>query len=315
MEIIFLKPVFKDYMWGGTRLKAEFNKKTPYEFTAESWEISTNKNGKSIITNGEFKGKSLEEIFQKRELRKSIFGNKCIGLEKFPLLIKFIDAKKDLSVQVHPDDEYAKQNENDLGKTELWYVLDCNENAKIVYGLKENIKKSQLKEIIKNGKIKQYLNYIEIEKGDSIYVPAGTIHAILSGCLICEIQQNCNLTYRVYDWDRVDEYGKERTLNIEKAIDVINLENRIEKIKLNNNSFQNIISSKYFSVDRIEVNGKKNFISSIETFYAITVIDGKGTICANEKNYEINKGDSFVIPSELGKYRICGKLSLLNSYI
>lgn len=315
MDILFLEPSYKDYMWGGNRLKKEFNKNTQYEITAESWEVSTNEHGKSKIKNGKYEGKDLKEVFDDKQVREKIFGSKCIDMKKFPLLIKFIDAKKDLSVQVHPDDKYARKYENDSGKTEMWYILDCKKDAKLIYGLKENVNKGNISEIIKNGKINQYLNYININKGDAIYVPSGTVHAILSDTLICEIQQNCDLTYRVYDWDRVDKNGNARELHIEKAIDVINLENKVKIIKSKNIEYQNLFSSKYFSVDKIEIIDEYIAKSNSESFNAISVIEGNGTIITEKEEYKINKGDSFIIPSLLGEYKIIGKLKLLYSYI
>ena len=315
MDILFLEPSYQDYMWGGSRLKEEFNKNTPYEITAESWEVSTNGHGKSKIINGEYKGKDLEEIFQNSNIRREIFGCKCIGMQKFPLLIKFIDAKQDLSVQVHPDDNYAKKYENDSGKTEMWYILDCKKDAKLVYGLKNNVKKEDLIKYIKNGIIKPYLNYIDIKKGDIIYVPSGTVHAILADTLICEIQQNCDLTYRIYDWDRVDKDGKPRELHIKKAIDIINFDNKIEKKLSQDIEYQNLVSSRYFSVDKIKVEGEYSSNSNKESFYAINVIEGEGTIKTKEKEYKIYKGNSFIIPALLGEYKIIGKLILLSSYI
>ena len=188
-------------------------------------------------------------------------------------------------------------------------------NAKLIYGLKENVKQEQLENIIRNGKIKEYLNYIDVERGDAIYVPEGTIHAILSGILICEIQQNCDLTYRIYDWDRVDKNGRSRELHIDKAINVINLKNKAKIIKTNREKNQKILNSQYFSVDKINIDGEYYSKSNPEKFFAINVIEGKGKIYLTENEYEIKKGDSFIIPAELGEYKICGNLSLLKSYI
>lgn len=200
-ELIFLEPFYKDYIWGGDRLKTYLNKNTPYEKTAESWEVSTNEDGKSTIKNGEYIGKTIDDIFYS-EKREEVFGTKSKDLDKFPLLVKFIDAKTNLSVQVHPDDDYAKRVEGSLGKTEMWYIMDCKPEAKLICGLKEGVKQESLEGILRSDNVSEYLNFIDIEKGDYIYIPAGTIHAILGGILICEIQQNSNLTYRVYDWGR-----------------------------------------------------------------------------------------------------------------
>lgn len=223
-EPIFLKPIFKDYIWGGSRLKKDFHKDTPYEITAESWEISTNENGKSVVKNGEYKDLDLSQVFDKSDKRAEIFGNKTIKMDKFPLLIKFIDASSNLSVQVHPDDKYANEKENGAeGKTEMWYIIDCKQGAQIICGMKEDITQEQLASILKSDKVPDYLNFVTVNKGDCIYIPSGTIHAILGDTLICEVQQNSDLTYRVYDWGRVGKDGKPRQLHIEKAIDVVKL--------------------------------------------------------------------------------------------
>lgn len=315
MDIIFLKPVYKDYIWGGTRLKQEFNKNTPYEKTAESWEVSTNKNGKSIIINGEWKDKDLDELFNNQETKESIFGKRCLQMEKFPLLIKFIDADDNLSVQVHPNDEFAKRYENDSGKTEMWYILDCKENAKLICGLNENAKKENIKEILKNGEIKKYLKYVDVQKGDSIYIPSGTVHAILSGILICEIQQNSDLTYRIYDWDRVGKDGKPRELHIDKAVDVIDFNSKAEKIESNGQNVQEIMKTKYFNVDKIKIEYIYTDNSNIDTFYAISITEGNGKIYYADKEINIKKGDNFIVPAKLGEYKIEGNIELLKSYI
>ena len=226
-EPIFLKPIFKDYIWGGKRLKEDFNKNTPYEITAESWEVSTNDNGKSIIKNGEYQGLNLAELFLKIEERQEIFGTKTVKMEKFPILIKFIDASSNLSVQVHPDDQYAYEKENgNQGKSEMWYIMECKDGAQIICGMKENIKEEELAKVLRSNKVEEYLSFVTVKKGDCIYIPSGTIHAILGDTLICEVQQNSDLTYRVYDWGRVGKDGKPRELHVEKAIDVVKLGNK-----------------------------------------------------------------------------------------
>ena len=252
MNIIFTEPIYKDYIWGGKKLKEKLNKNTPYKKTAESWEISTNKNGISKIKNEEYKGQTLKKLFENQELREKIFGKRTKELKEFPLLIKFIDAKENLSIQVHPDDKYAKQNGLDSGKTEMWYVIECKENAQIIGGLNTKISKEELEKIIENNQIKEYLNYIDIKSGDSIYIPAGTIHAILEDTLICEIQQNSDTTYRVYDWDRKDKEGKERQLHKKEAIETIKTEN-IPTIVYTTEELesQKIMKSEFFEVEKI----------------------------------------------------------------
>lgn len=319
MEPIFLKPIYKDYIWGGTRLKKEYNKiDTDKECVAETWEISTNKNGKSLIKNrDEYNYENLDDLFKDKEMREVIFGTKCVNLEEFPLLIKFIDACNNLSVQVHPDDVYARKYENSSGKTEMWYVLDCKDDAKLVCGMKENVKQDEIHDIIKNNKIKDNVNYVNIKKGDIIYIPAGTVHAILSGVLICEVQQNCDLTYRVYDWDRVDKNGNKRELHVDKAIDVIDVTSEycIKNTSTIADNIVEAISTPYFNADLIEVESFVELESKVTTFYAMNVLEGQGCLKVDNKEYNIVKGDSFLIPAALGKFTFEGNLKIINSYM
>lgn len=315
-KIIFLEPIFKDYIWGGTRLKEELNKKTKYKRTAESWEISSNSNGNCRILNKEFKNKTLKDLFEENTLKREIFGNKCIYMNEFPLLIKYIDAKDDLSIQVHPDDNYARQKGLLNGKNEMWYIMDSSSDSKIIAGLKEKINKSELEKIINKDEIKNYINYIKVRKGDSIYIPAGTIHAILKNNLICEIQQNCDTTYRVYDWDRKEKNGKGRELHKKEAIETINFKNIPEIIHTENRKiYQKIVKNKYFEVYKINCINTFEDCSNDESFYAMNVVNGTGYIKTEKETIKLMKGDSFIIPSKLGKYVINGKIEILKSYI
>lgn len=316
MNIIFMEPIYKDYIWGGDNLKKKMNKDTPLEKTAESWEISSNKNGICKIKNEEYKNKSLKDLFEDKNIKEKIFGRKCNNLNEFPLLIKFIDAKENLSIQVHPDDKYAKENGLGSGKTEMWYIIECGENSKIIGGLNTNLAKNELKDIIERDNIKNYLNYIDIKQGDSIYIPAGTVHAILKDTLICEIQQNSDITYRVYDWDRKDKEGKSRQLHKKEAIETIKTE-KMPKIVNSRKGLQSqkIAQSEFFEVEKID--SKQCYIdySNLDTFYAINVIEGNGNIETPSHIYELQKGDSFLVPATLGEYKINGDMKLLKSFI
>lgn len=315
-SIIFMEPIYKDYIWGGNKLKTKLNKNTPYDKTAESWEISANKNGNCQILNEEYNNKTLYDLFNDKEIKKEIFGTKCLNLNEFPILIKYIDAKDDLSIQVHPDDNYAHKNGEKHGKNELWYIMDCEENSQIINGFKNDIVHSELKKSIEDNTIKNHLNYSRIKKGDSIYIEAGTVHAILKNNLICEIQQNCDITYRVYDWDRVDKNGEKRILHKKEALDVIKTHLKsIIKNSSNNELIQNLIKNEYFVTDKINCNDKFKDISNKETFYAINVVKGEGVIKFNNKEIKIKLGDSFIIPASLGSYEILGKIELLKSYV
>lgn len=316
MNIIFMEPVYKDYIWGGEKLKKEFNKNTPFDTTAESWEISSNKNGDCRIINKEYNGKTLKNLFEDEKLKEKIFGRKCKDLKEFPLLIKFIDAKENLSIQVHPDDEYAKKIGLESGKTEMWYIMECKDNGKIIGGLNAKLTKSELQGAIENDNIKDYLNYLDIKKGDSIYIPAGTVHAILKNTLICEIQQNSDITYRVYDWDRKDKDGKGRQLHKKEAIETINTKNETSIIHSTEKlEIQKIVKSEFFEVEKINCNNIFEDVSNFTTFFAINVVEGEGSIETITEEYKIKKGDSFLIPAFLGKYKIEGNITFLKSYI
>ena len=316
MEPIFLEPAFKDYLWGGTRIKFSLNKQTPYEKTAESWEVSTNPDGKSVIKNGMYKGETLADLFDYMDMRKDIFGTKTANMEKFPILVKFIDAESNLSVQVHPNDYYARKYENSEGKTEMWYIMDAGENAQIICGLKENVTTKQFEEAVNTDTVEPLLNYVDVKPGDVIYIPSGTIHAILGNTLICEIQQNSNLTYRVYDWNRVGKDGKPRELHKQKAIDVVDCSLK-PQIKNTDSTAPNtnIISSEYFKTDKMNINGSVNCASNVETFYVMNVVKGFGKLIVNNNEYEIKYGDSFIIPATLGEFELQGTMELLKSYL
>lgn len=312
---MFLEPVYKNYIWGGTRIKNNLQKNTPYEKTAESWEISANKNGQTIIKNGEYKGKTIQDLFNSN-LKNTIFGTKCNEMAVFPLLIKFIDAENNLSVQVHPDDEYAKKFENDIGKTEMWYIMDCKDNCELILGLNEEVNNENKKELLSQKNIEKYLKKVKIHKGDIIYIPSGTVHAILSGAFICEIQQNSDITYRLYDWNRVGTDGKPRELHLQKALDVIKIKTDASiNTTPNIEGKHRILEFSNFKVDKIKINNE--FIDTInsESFSTMNVVNGKGTLIYKEEIFELKTGDSFILPANLGEYKIQGNLEILKTYL
>lgn len=316
-EPIFLEPFYKQAIWGGNQIKQYFNREEITKQVAESWEVSTNEHGKSIVKNGRYQGKTLEQVFQEEEVRREIFGNKMINEKKFPLLIKYIDANQNLSVQVHPDDVYAKENENSLGKTEMWYIIDCKENAKIILGMKEGTKQEEIKEIIEQNKIKEYMQEITVVPGDIIYIPSGTIHAILGGILICEVQQNSDITYRIYDWDRVGNDGKPRQLHIKQAIDTIKVNQKLEVIHTNQikQEKKEIVDSQYFKVEKLRIEDIYCESSNPDTFYTFNVVKGKGVLKVEAQEYTLMQGDSFILPASLGEYELVGNMELIRSYV
>ncbi|MDD6484443.1 MAG: class I mannose-6-phosphate isomerase [Clostridiales bacterium] len=307
---IKLAPAVKDYLWGGTKLITEFNKKTELDKAAESWELSTHKDGPSTVVTGSFKGKTLPQYIE--ENGKDCIGKKAAAFDFFPILIKLIDAKDNLSIQVHPDDEYALKNEHEYGKTEMWYIVDCEKDSYLYYGLNREISKEEFAERISNNTILEVLNKVPVHKGDVFFIPSGTIHAICAGILICEIQQNSNTTYRVYDYNRVGADGKCRELHIDKAIAVTSLcpppkqEQRTDNV---------LASCKYFTVKKLECDGHTELAACKDCFRSIIVLDGSGTLRMGETVLELNKGDSVFIPAQEGNYTIDGKLDIILSYV
>lgn len=309
-KILFLKPVFHEKIWGGTELKNKFGYDIPSSKTGECWAISAHSNGDCEVINGNFVGEKLSELWTNS---KELFGN--IEGDVFPLLSKILDANNDLSVQVHPNDEYAKLNENgELGKTECWYILDCNEDAEMILG--HNAKnKEDLIQMIEKGRWKELLRIIKIKPGDFFYVPSGTIHALCSGTLVLETQQSSDTTYRVYDYDRIDDNGKKRELHIDKSIEVTSIPHKeltpVKKVKMMNNAeIITYLESKYFSVHKWNINGKQDFTND-KPFLLVNVLEGEGKIDDNV----IKKGDHFIICNGYDKFQIEGQIQLMISHI
>ena len=309
MNPMLLSPAFKDYLWGGTRLKEEFGKKSDLDIVAESWELSTHKDGQSVVASGEFAGMTLGEFVEKNP---SVLGENCKKFEFFPILIKFIDAKDNLSIQVHPDDEYALKNTGGYGKTEMWYILDCEEGASLYYGFKEEITKEQFKASIEDNTLLDYLNKVEVKKGDVYFIEAGTVHAIGKGIVICEIQQNSNTTYRVYDYDRRDAQGNARELHVEKALEVSVTKPPMEYKQENENL---LAKCKYFTVEKADVDGEMEFAIDETSFKSVIVTEGDGTLTLGDCEMQIKKGDSIFIPAQNGKFTVNGKCNIIISYV
>lgn len=293
MKIEKLYPEYKDYIWGGDKLKTRYGKQTKKTPCAESWELSFHKDGLTRLVNG----KTLAESVTEKDLGKNVK-----DFPFFPVLIKFIDAKDNLSVQVHPSDEYALENENSFGKTEMWYIVEAEEGAGIYLGFNRDVTKEEYKTAIKENRLTELLNFYEVKAGECYFIPSGTIHAIGKGCLICEIQQNSNLTYRVYDYGRKDKNGNTRELHIDKALKVTNL-NKFEPI-----TFEDCLGKcEYFTVQKYEINGEKYLYVDEQSFQYVTCVSGKGVIA----DLQMKQGDSFFIPANYGKYYINGKVEVL----
>ncbi len=313
-------PIYKQIVWGGTNISRYFNRNIPLDNVAESWELCCRDDGTSIVSSGVLKGMSLSSLILK-------YKDKLVGVKtfsefgnQFPLLIKIIDANENLSVQVHPDDTYARGNGENCGKNELWYILDAKDNAEIVYGIKKEETKENFMKAVSDNKIEQALNTVDASAGDAFYVPAGKVHAILSGILIAEIQQNSNTTYRIYDWGRVDKDGKGRTLNTAQALDVIdfNAQNERELCpQIANNSNYNtdvVVRSDYFNIDRINVHDCFKY-TTISSFIILMCIKGSGAIIYDGGTCSIIFGETILLPACIGNFTIDGYMTLLSIYM
>ncbi len=313
-----LRPAGKDYLWGGRRLNDDFSKGIDLYPLAETWECSAHPDGPSVAANGMFEGMPLDEILKQRP---DFLGSRWRAGGTLPVLIKLIDAKKDLSVQVHPDDAYAAQYENgQSGKTELWYVLDASKDAHLVYGLHHDVSKEKLRESIGDGTIEKYLQKIPVQKDDVFYVKAGTIHAIGAGVLLAEIQQNSNLTYRLYDYGRMDADGKERQLQIEKALDAADLtgsaqpKQPLRVLKYRRGCATELLCRcRYFEVHRMLLNTERcrtlvGYRSDTLSFRVLLCIGGCGTAVPDGADaFQFFKGDCIFVPADSAEMRLHGR--------
>ncbi|MBO6229830.1 MAG: class I mannose-6-phosphate isomerase [Ruminiclostridium sp.] len=298
----------KDYIWGGTRLRDEYGKKSDADKVAESWELSCHKDGKSVIANGAYAGRTLEEYIEKEG--KSVLGKNCERFEYFPILIKLIDAKDNLSVQVHPDNDYALRVEGEYGKTEMWYVIDADEGAELLYGFRHEIGREEFAERIKNNTLLEVTNNVPVHKGDVFFIESGTLHAIGKGILIAEIQQNSNTTYRIYDYGRVGKDGKPRELHIEKACEVTKLVPPTRPTKPQGQPQDKggytetlLATSEYFNVNRLDLRTEAKLCASEASFNSLLVLDGSFTL----GDITLTKGESCFIPAGSGDYTLTGK--------
>lgn len=318
MYPLLLKPAMKDYLWGGTKLKEEWGFETDKNIAAEAWLLSSHRDGDGIVANGELKGKAFSEVL-------SLWGKEALGeraerFSYFPILIKFIDAKQSLSVQVHPDDEYALKNEGEFGKSEMWYIVDCEEGAELIYGFKENISKEEFERRIKDNTLPEVCNYVPVKKGDVFFIEAGTLHAIGAGILICEVQQNSNSTYRVWDFGRVGADGKPRELHIDKALDVTKCEKptrpygRVGEIVGNENDFKReLVNCDLFKSGIMKIS-EKGTIETNGSFTSLIFLDGEAEVKWNEGSFNAKKGDSVFVPAGM-EVKIKGNAELLYAYV
>lgn len=317
-----LKPSGKERLWGGTRLKDDYSKVSDADPLGESWECSTHPDGPSTVASGEYQGRLLTEVLKEHP---EYLGTHPRTEGELPILIKFIDAKEDLSVQVHPDDDYARKYENgSLGKNEMWYVLDATRDAKLTYGLHHDTDKEVLRRSIEKGTVEKYLQKIPVKKDDLFYIQAGTIHAIGAGTLIAEIQESSNLTYRLYDYDRVDKNGKKRELHIEKALEVANLKSSAEPVQplrvlkyRQGCASELLCRCKYFQVERVLLNTEQcremvSFYTDGLSFRVLLCVHGCGTIFFGENEViHFFKGDCIFVPANSVPMKFHGNAQIL----
>ncbi|MDI6619281.1 MAG: class I mannose-6-phosphate isomerase [Clostridiales bacterium] len=314
-------PVYKSILWGGRNIEKKFNRNIPDGKIAESWELCCRNDGMSIVSNGDLKGLTFEGMLEK--YKEQLVGTDVYGVYKnfLPLFIKIIDANDRLSVQVHPDDKYAKSHGEGNGKTEMWYIIDAKPGAKLVYGLKIGVTKSDFIHSLSSGNLDKLLNEIPVSPGDVFYIPSGTVHAILDGILIAEIQQNSNTTYRVFDWNRVDKNGKPRELHIDKAIEVINFDNP-PVLNRNRNYVdkggynERVLSENdYFTVKELNISDEFTGETDGRKFTVYMFIEGNGRIYYEKGCEPVSLGETVMLPASMGKYSIKGHAKILEIYV
>lgn len=305
----------KDYLWGGTKLKTEYHQQSSAQKLAESWELSCHEDGLSVIAEGAFAGLTLKNYIDRAG--RGVLGTDCGKFEQFPILVKLIDAKERLSVQVHPNNDYALQNEGGYGKTEMWYVVENEPGASLYYGFQRKISKEEFAQRIANNTLLEVLNKVEVHPGDVFFIESGTLHAIGAGILVAEIQQNSNSTYRIYDYARVGADGKLRELHIAKALDVTKLEPSPARLKNAPEDFGSysralLASCEYFTVYEMDITAEAPMNADGTSFHSILCLDGKASLCnAEGELLSIEKGGSIFVPAGMGKYAIKGKCKIL----
>ena len=315
-----LKPLGKDYIWGGARLHSDFNLQglEKIEPLAEAWVCSTHPDGASRVISTD---EDLRIVLRRHPEWLGTHPLTIIkGKPELPILIKLIDAKQDLSVQVHPDDSYALKHEGQLGKTEMWYVLDATPNASLVYGFSRKVTVTEIRKAIENGTLERYLNRIPVCKGDIFFIEPGTVHAIGSGCLIAEVQESSNVTYRLYDYNRKDKNGKKRELHIDKALDVMNFSSstaphqpmRVLNYKLGC-AVELLARCRYFQVERMLINTEElQLQTENNSFHTLLCVSGYGNCTSDIEQINFSKGDCIFVPAENAALKLKGKAQLLN---
>lgn len=320
MYIMLLEPDYQERVWGGQKLKTYFHKEIPFQHTGESWEVACHDNGHSVIKNGDLKGMRLKDAVD--TYSEALLGYSKSKQDKFPLLLKFIDAKDQLSVQVHPEDAYAyKHEKGELGKTEAWYIVDAEPGSKLIVGLKEGVSKKTFIDAFESDRLEEVLNEVVVQKGDVINIPAGLIHAIGTGILLAEVQQNSDTTYRVYDWKRVGLDGKQREMHVEKSLDVIDFEGKhsteiVEGVKATLDGYEltRYISNPYFVLEKLHIPTQASIEKTSDQFELFMCLEGEAIISCETNTINVVAGDSFMIPACVNSYKIKGSVDFIKTF-
>lgn len=312
-------PILKDKIWGGQKLKTLLNKKSDLPNIGESWEISDVEGDTSIVSNGSLKGQSLKQLLETYKSDLLGLKNYEIFKDKFPLLIKFIDAKEDLSIQLHPNDELAAKRHNSFGKTEMWYVFQADKGSNLIVGFNQDMTPEKYLKHLENKTLTEILNFDEVKEGDTYFIEVGRVHAIGAGVMVAEIQQTSDITYRVYDWDRVDANGNERELHNDLAIDAIDF-NMPDNFRVSYNKTENqsneMVSCPYFTTNYLKVNKTLQKENHHDSFIIYMCVDGEGEIKANGFSEAIKKGETILLPAAIKDYEIASKdVTLLEVYL
>ena len=294
-------PIMKDRLWGGDKLQRLFNKPSKTDTTGESWELSAVKGDVSIVSNGKLQGKSLQTLID--EFGAELMGQSVIDRfgKEFPILIKFIDAKQDLSIQLHPNDELAKERHDSFGKTEMWYIMDADPGAKLIVGFDKNVEKQEYATSLENNTLLNLLNYEEVNEGDTFFINTGKIHAIGAGVMLAEIQQTSDVTYRVFDFNRKDKNGNLRELHTELAIDAIDYEKKDDfKVDYANktNTVNKMVDCPYFKTDYLHLTqNMSQDVSAVDSFIIYMCVKGEATITNDWGSVQVKKGETVLLPA------------------
>lgn len=311
-----LIPYVSETIWGGRKLIEEYHVETQKSNAAEGWMLSCHESGSSSVANGDFAGKSLPEVVKEFP---ELCGKNAEAFSDFPILIKFIDARDDLSVQVHPTKEYCELTGKGQSKTECWYVIDCDEDASLLLGFKDKISPEQFKDAIANNTLTDYVERVKVKKGDFFFIESGTLHAICKGILLAEVQESSNTTYRLYDYNRLGNDGKPRELHVEDGAAVTKLEKYTQPDfsngALNSEGRKLLADCPLFKVWKLDVDGEKSDAAGADSFVSLLVMDGEGELEACGEKLALTKGDSIFIPANAGEYTLSGKLDIIETRI